>query len=681
MTKQVDLDLFAEFPIPTYDEWRKVAEASLKGAAFDQKLLTKTLEGLTLEPMYQQRDVDDLHINERHVHPVKRKNGKWLVSQELNQGTPESFNRTAKNDLARGQTALHMVIDQTVRDGLSPVDQKGETGRTGLLLYNHEDMETALEGIDVSSVPIHLNGGAVQTPFLASLLAIAPTSLHGVVGADPIHEWVKKGSLSYSWRTVFDELSHSVQVVNERALDLKTILVQSHVYHNGGATATEELAFLLATGVQYVRALLERDIAIDDIGRSFCMSVSVGSDLFKEIAKLRALRLLWANIMEAFGAEKEGRNIWLHARTSFYTKTVYDPYVNMLRGTGEAFAAAVGGADSLHVSPFDEPIQKPSPFSRRIARNTSIILQEEAHIGQVEDPAAGSWYVEVLTEKLGEAAWSLFQTIESEGGMIASLEKGLPQQWVERSRQRQEQAAEVRKTVMVGTNRYVAIDEKPLTKQEEEPIAPYRKAIRTKQEKHLKASNYPSLLQAVKEGVPFSKLLTALQTKEAVPTIASIKETRLSMSYEALRKATEQWVKRTGDRPRVTLLTLGSLASHKPRADFARELFQVGGFQVDTTTGVTSTDEALRQLQEKTGNPIVLCGRDEDYESLAASLIEAVREAHPNAMILLAGNLSSETLQAYEQKGLYGTIHVRTNVFQFMNEVLMKRGVIRDANT
>lgn len=210
------------------------------------------------------------------------------------------------------------------------------------------------------------------------------------------------------------------------APDLRTIQVELHPYHNGGASAVQDLAFALATGVEYLRAMQARGLDVDTVAPRMQFAFSLGSPFFIEIARLRAARMLWARVVAAFGGNARSQKLRLHGRTSAWTKTRADAYNNMLRATAEAFAGVMGGCDSLHVSPFDEAIGLPDEFSRRIARNVQIILQQECNFYRLVDPAGGSAAVETLTDEIAREAWALFQRIEAQGGMAAALAAGFP---------------------------------------------------------------------------------------------------------------------------------------------------------------------------------------------------------------------------------------------------------------
>ena len=476
MEKNKDLMKFSEFPVPTYEEWRGVTEKSLKGKSFDT-LLTKLIDDIILEPMYQERDLEGRVIaaNQPGEFPYTRgissERRTWKVSQELSAPTPHLVNEIAKHDIARGQNVYHIVLDENVKQA-KDLSLEGDI-QSGVPIYDRTDVEQLFSELDVTAQPIHFDTGEVSLPLLAAVSSLLESEsdlnkLEGVLAADPIHQLAKAGEVTYSLEQSYDHLATAARWAKEKSPLLRTVLVQTYAYHNGGASPAVELACALSTGVAYVQALIDRGIQVDDVGKSISFAFSIGSDYFSEIAKIRAARTLWAAIMAEFGGDEESQKMVIHARTSAFTKSAQDTYVNMLRGTSEAFAAAAAGVESLHVSAFDEAVQVPSAFSRRIARNTSLILQEEAHIDKTIDPAGGSWYVEYLTDQLAKKAWESFQEIERAGGMVAALQEEIVQKWVNEAWEKRLAEVETRKRTIVGVNQYVNLDEKTAPKPSEQ---------------------------------------------------------------------------------------------------------------------------------------------------------------------------------------------------------------------
>lgn len=271
---------------------------------------------------------------------------------------------------------------------------------------------------------------------------------------DPLGQLARDGRLPRDLDGIHDVMAQLTAWAQANAPQLQTITVQGNPYHNGGASATQELAFALATAVEYLRAMQARGLSVDDAAPRFRFALSIGSNFFMEIARLRAARLLWAKIVQAFGGNAESQKMRIHARTSAWNQTVYDPHVNLLRGTTEAFSAVVGGCDSLHISPFDELVRVPDDFSRRVARNTHTVLSEETHITHTVDPAGGSWYVETLTDAVARQTWAIFQEVEKQGGMTKTLLAGWPQSQIADTAAKRAANIAKRKDIFVGTNMY-----------------------------------------------------------------------------------------------------------------------------------------------------------------------------------------------------------------------------------
>lgn len=686
---------FAEFPIPTYDEWREITEKSLKGASFEKKLLTRTYEGITLQPMYQQKDVKELPLvnNTPGKAPFTRgtmgtntHSKPWEISQELDVATPKKCNEVALHDLARGQTVLNIVLNNNTKNGKGQT-AGGELGKKGLMLHSTKDLEVVFQHIDITNIPLHLYAGANSLPVFALLLAYMKrqgyetNNMRGLIAMDPVGELVEQGSLPFSLDTCYRSLVDVTLWVHENAPQLHTILVRGSVYHNGGSSAVEELAFALATGVEYIKVLLEEGLDIDTAAPKITFEFSIGSDFFMEIAKLRAARTLWAMIIEAFGGSEEAQKMTIHARTSAWTKTKYDPYVNMLRATSEAFAAAVGGANSIHVSPFDEPIQKSTNFSRRIARNTSIILQEEAHIGKTIDPAGGSWYVEVLTNEIAENSWKLFQQVEEKGGIIEALKQGFPQQLVEATLSKRLKDIEHRKVIFVGTNMYANTMEKPMEGKPEEDnafISEYVKSVQGISSYQVEGKlNLEKAVAAASNGALLTDLAEALKGEEGTLSITAIRPTRGAEKMEELRETTEAFVKKHGRAMEVFLANLGPIPSHKARADFAAGFFEVGGFTVIRNNGFASEEEAVRAALDSKADIVVICGKDESYQQNARTIAKHLKAQNKELSILLAGKPSEQEEKDYRSAGIDDFLYLGANVYETLRKLQIEKGVVQ----
>jgi methylmalonyl-CoA mutase len=432
-----EFDLPIDFPANTYREWREAAEALLKGAPFEKTLHTQTSEGIELKPLYHREDSAGIpHLGTLPgFEPYLRGtnyggflSSSWQIAQKIPYSTPPKFNQALRYDLERGQSAVYLPLDMVTTAGLdSDHGKAGQVGRDGVAISTLEDLGSALQGVDLDTTPVLIKAGSAGI-FLAAFFGALCTQqdknvyiLKGCVETDPLGELLTTGKLPTSLTQVYDEMAILATWASECALNLQVIAVHGDYFHNAGANAVQELGFAIATGVEYLREVLSRDVIIDDTAPNIRFSFSLASNFFMEVAKLRAARILWAKAVEAFGGNRESRKMHIHAQTSLWNKTLYDPYLNMLRTTTEAFSGIVGGINSMHVGAFDEVFGLPDEFSRRIARNTQIILKEESHLDRVIDPAGGSWYVENLTNEIAEKAWKLFQEVERRGGMYKAV--------------------------------------------------------------------------------------------------------------------------------------------------------------------------------------------------------------------------------------------------------------------
>jgi len=565
-----------------------------------------------------------------------------------------------------------------------------------------DDCKQLIDRFNLKENPLYIETGASAAILLGMLAATVKgakkqtSDLKGLVGADPIGVWVKDGALHISLDTAFDEMAHTVVWAKEQAPELKTVLVSGDVYANGGANDVQEVAYALATAVCYVRQLAQRNIDIHTIAKSMMFTFSLGANFFMEIAKLRALRVLWARIMEAFGAEEADRAVHVHGRTSAFTKTVYDPYVNLLRNTTQAFSGVVGGLNSLEVSPFDQPIRKSDDFSRRIARNIQVMLQTEFELRQPVDPVGGSWYVETLAAELCEKIWAEFQTIESKGGIVAALKEGYPQAQVKAILDERFKNLAFRKDVAVGNNMYANMTEELLDpKPENQETLRQKRAAQideylagaeadavVKAQATLEASTTePGALIGLIELGALQKL-TIRQIRKALDagdisseTIEPITAHRWTEQFEALRMRTENYKQRMKDNVKVFLANMGPIPQHKPRADFSTGFFEVGAFEVIKNDGHETTADAAKAARESGADVVVICSTDDTYPELVPPLAKELKETMPNVTVILAGAPPKDLEPVYREAGVDDFISVRANCYEILNTLQDKKGM------
>ena len=407
--KQNSPKLFTEFESPTRDEWVEATVKSLKGKPFE-KLIKKTYEGFEIQPMYRAEDIANISYKDTLPGQFPYVRGTdtggylsqpWLIAQEINIDNTIELNKALRHDLERGQTAINVKFN-------FPTYIRVDT------------FQTLFSEVDLEKYPLYIRADSQASEFTSVLVAYLKLSdnslekIQGNIGYDPVHylgEYGDFGGVSES--EIFDRMATLTTWVSQNMPAFESIAVRTESYHRAGANAVQELAIAMATGVTYLVEMLERGLDIDLVAQKIRFFLTIGENFFLEIAKLRAVKMMWAKIVQEFGGNAESQKINLHASTGKRNKTRNDPYVNMLRVTTEAMAGAMGGVESMSVAPFDECFGEPDEFSRRIARNIQLILQDEVNLTNLIDPAGGSWYVEALTHELAQSAWALFQEIEA----------------------------------------------------------------------------------------------------------------------------------------------------------------------------------------------------------------------------------------------------------------------------
>ncbi len=704
-----DAPSFAEFPATDYNAWREAAEAALKGGSFEKKLITKTHEGIALQPMYRAEDVAELpHMGSlpgfapfvRGTDVLGYKHQPWEVSQELKDATPEAFNQALRADLERGQTAVNMRLDlATLLGEDADAAEPGLVGKDGLSISCLKDLTEALDGVDLEQTPIIIQAGASGLPLLSMVLAMlekqgrSAKKLRGCIGSDPLGELAGSGRLPRSLKGAYEDMAQLTRWAAAEAPGLRTVVIRSYPYHDGGSNAVQELALSLATGVEYLRELQARGVTVDQAAPRILFAFSLGSNLFMEIAKLRAARMLWAKIVAAFGGSEDAQKMHIHTRTSGWNKTLYDPDVNMLRATTEAFSGVLGGCDSLHIGPKDEIARVPSDFSRRVARNTHTVLREEAGLTRAVDPAGGSWYVENLTDTLARKTWELFREVEKQGGVAKALSAGFPQQQIAAVSDQRAKGYAQRRDIFVGTNMYPNPTDDPLTpeildhtalqQQRTAKLKAFRQGVnadarQSALDKLAKATpddRVKAAVAAAAAGATLSDLCSALATGETSdPLLTPVTIKRGAEPFENLRRRSEEFAKRTGSLPKVFLANMGPIPQHKARADFSRGFLQVGAFEVIGNDGFETTDQAVRAAIDSGAGAVVICSTDKTYPDLVPDLAKGLKAAKPDITVLVAG-YPADHVEAFKAAGVDDFIHIRANCYELLNKLQNKMGV------
>lgn len=708
-----DTTLLDDFSAPSKEEWRDAAEKLLKGAPFDKLMKRMTPEGIELDSIFWKDVLDNLPAAEtlpgfdgflRGTSAAGYREEPWEIAQELPYGTPLEFNRVATSDLMRGQNALNVILDIATLKGLDPDAAKvGEVGACGLSLACLEDIKAAFKDMIPEAISFHLRTGcsgmAVGALFFAWLKEIGadPATVRGSLGMDPLAMKAAAGQVPADLGSLFEEQAVLAEHCTKHAPGIRAVGVSTVPYHQAGASAVDELGIALATGAAYLTELTERSLSVDDAAKQIRFSFAIGGNFFMEMAKLRAARALWAQVVAAFGGSNDAQKIQMHARTGLYNKTQKDPYVNMLRTTTEALSGVIAGVDSLCVGNFDEVSREPDAFSRRISRNTQVILQEECELTSVVDPAGGSWAIEWLTNEVCQKSWAFFQEVEAQGGMTDALTSGFITEKLGATDAFNRQQLNQRRASLIGTNVYPNLEEEALEartpnyaelrEQRAKEIADRRTATDEDTDTKVMAAlgkvlestrenAVDTLVEALVDGASIGEITRTIRAS-ATPTepIPPLPGTRLAQGYEDLRAASQKFTKKTGNAPKIFLTNLGPLRRHKPRADFTRGFFAAGGFDVISPASFDNPDDAVAALKESDAGITVVCGADPDYEEKFAEIAQAIKTAIPEMQVVLAG-FPGENEGAYRAAGMDNYIFVKSNNYETNRRYLEGLGVI-----
>ncbi|MBO4582407.1 MAG: methylmalonyl-CoA mutase small subunit [Bacteroidales bacterium] len=600
--------LFSEFSPVSTQEWEDIINKDLKGADYNKKLVWKTMEGFNVKPYYRKEDLDALgYLTQEKPgeYPYARgnsaQNNEWNIVQEIEEADPAQANAIALDALMKGADTVSFNCEQIASDA---------------------DMNTLLQGIDISICGIHFRN-AKNYLRLAQILVhytdehkIDKSLVRGCFHFDPIAYLQLHGK---PYQSEQEDMRQVVDLHNmmHAFTRFQYITVNGMVLNNAGATIVQELAYVLSSGNTYLTYMTEHGISVDEILPCIGFEMSISSNYFMEIAKLRSARMLWATIANAYHPVKamEKMNIFSHSST--WNKTIYDPYVNMLRITTEGMSAALGGAGSIALTPFDTMYKPADEFSYRISRNTQILLKEESYFNRVVDPAAGSYYIETLTDSIAENAWNLFNQVEAAGGMTAYVTSGELKAAVEQSCEKRNAEIATRRMVFLGTNQYPNIKE---------------------------------------------SMLDQVSRKAAERTDLSLQPYRGAVPFEELRFATEGWAKEHG-RPKVFLFKVGNVAMRQARAGFVTNFFGCAGYEIIEPAGYADIEAGIKDVQECCPQIVAICSSDEEYADYAAEITKRVKQILPQAQCIVAGN-PVEQIDALKAAGVDDFIHVKVNLLE-----------------
>ena len=611
--------LFDQFPAVTTEEWHAKVDADLKGVPFEKKLVWRTNEGFNVQPMYRAEDIADLKTTDSlpGQYPFvrgTRNDNNWLTRQNIIAETPQEANRIALDIVKKGVSSLGFKVK-------SP---------------DIETIRTMLEGIDLASVEINFNCCPSKAVELARVLVAylkeknATETFHGSIDYNPLRRALKHGT------EIPADLTIQAKELIETVADvpaIRVIAIDSELFNAAGAYIFQELGYALSWGAQSLTALTDAGIGIDAVARRVKFNMGISSNYFMELAKFRAARMLWAQIVKQYHPECDcACKMFVHASTSRFNQTIYDAHVNLLRSQTESMSAALAGVDSITTLPFDQPYKTPDTFSERIARNQQFLLKEESHLDKVVDPAGGSYYVETLTVSLAHEAWKLFIDIDDKGGFFTLVNNGEIQKSVNESSKKRHTDMARRKEILLGTNQYPNFSEMAADKIE-----------KTEGTCGCGCANH-----------------------ETANSGHALSSKRQASDFEALRLNTEH----AANRPKVFMLTIGNLAMRLARAQFSSNFFGCAGYEIIDNIGFETISDGVKAAFDAKADIIVLCSSDDEYATFAP---EAFRLIEGKAEFVIAGAPAcTEELQA---QGITNFIHVRSNVLetlQAFNAKLLK---------
>ena len=602
------LNLLADFPAITTEEWMAKINADLKGADFEKKLVWKTNEGFNVMPFYRLEDVAELKTTTSapgefpYVRGTKTDND-WYVRQDIDATCAKTANAKALDVLNKGINSLGFILNKQE--------------------LSAEYIATLLNGICPECVELNFRVCIRCAAQLATILAdyfkaqgADLAKVEGSINCDPINRMLLKGKeLNQA-----EVAEIAVATVKAAAVlpKFRVIGVNSLSLNNAGAYCSQELGYALAWGAEYMTMLTEGGLTADEAGKAIKFNMGVGGNYFMEIAKFRAARMLWAMIVKAYAPACDcAAKMRVHAETSTFNKTIYDAHVNLLRTQTEAMSATIAGVDSLTVNGFDVTYKESDDFSERIARNQQLLLKEESHFDKVTDPSAGSYYIENLTNSIAEQAWKLFLEIQNEGGFFAAVEAGKVQEAMKATSAKRLKDVSARKEVLLGTNQF------------------------------------PNFSEMAAEKITKEACTCANCGCETPKGLATLPTVRAAQEFEDLRLATE----RSAKRPKAFMLTIGNLAMRLARAQFSCNFFACAGYEVIDNLGFETVEAGVEAAQKAGADIIVLCSSDDEYAEYAPAAFKAI---DGKQIFVVAG--APACMEDLKAAGIENFIHVRVNV-------------------
>ena len=699
----------------TIKEWVNLAKNELKGKDSDT-LVWKTPEGIDIQPLYTKNDLEGLsHLGGlpgfepflRGPKATMYAGRPWTIRQYAGFSTAKESNEFYKRNLAAGQMGLSVAFDLATHRGYDSDHPRvsGDVGMSGVAIDSVEDMKLLFDQIPLNKMSVSMTMNGAVLPVLANFVVAAEEQgvkaeeLRGTIQNDILKEFMVRNTYIYppahSMRIVSDIISYTA----EKMPLYNSISISGYHMQEAGANQVQELAFTIADGLEYVRAAINKGLKVDDFAPRLSFFFAIGMNFFMEIAKLRAARWLWANLMKKYFNPQNTKSLMLrtHCQTSGVSLQEQDPYNNVIRTAYEAMSAVLGGTQSLHTNALDEAMALPTDFSARIARNTQLILQEETGVSNVVDPLAGSYYVEKLTADLADAAWQLIEEVDEMGGMTKAVAAGMPKLRIEETAARRQADIDRGDQVIVGVNKYRLNEEDQLDIRDIDNNA-VREAQVTRLENIKKHRNEKKCSQALsnleKVAAGDGNLLSA--AVEASRARATVGEISMAMekvfgrhraevktlagvygaAYEgdedfiAIQLELEKFAKDEGRRPRMLVVKMGQ-DGHDRGAKVIATAFADIGFDVDVGPLFQTPDEAAQDAIDNDVHVIGISSQAAGHKTLAPKLIESLNQRDAGDILVICGGVIPQ--QDYEflyEKGVKAIFGPGTNIPQAASKIL-----------
>jgi len=670
------LALARDFPAANADAWMDIVTASLKGKPYE-KLAYSTYDGIGIKPLYTATDhpadpgLPGQAPFTRGASVEGHTESGWDIRCVSTHPDPEEANRQILADLEKGATSVTLKLDPT--------------GKNGTIIKSKADFRLLVNGVFLDLAPVVLDPGGPSLPpaaYLIDLLKETDGGLEkfaGNFGADPLSTLASVGKVIVPKDTLLGRMSDLAAYVSAHVPKARALNVSSEVYHSAGCSEAQELGIALATTIEYMRQLTGAGMTTQAASDQLAVTLTCDADIFLTAAKIRAFRALWSRVAEVIGDDCAS-TLPLYAVTAPRMMSQRDPWVNILRTTSACFAAGVAGADAITVLPYESAVGLPTSFGRRIARNTQVILQEESFINRVVDPAGGSWTAESMTQELIETAWTYFQSIESDGGLAATLVSGrLASDIADVAMARAANIAR-RKDAVTGVSEFPNLTESPaevdtpdLDKVSAAADARAKAAIG--QVSDLPSHGLGTLMDALVEAVAYdaSSATIGAALKGDPMSVTPLPRHRLAEEYEALRDASDSYLESKGHRPKVFLANVGTFADFTARATFAKNAFEAGGFETVAGPGGADVSEIAARFKESAAAGAVICSTDDLYKDHASDLAAALKnEGAEHIYVAGRGGDHEDTLR---QAGVDDFLFLGCDVLSILKDGQKKVGV------